>query len=489
MTLRTPARLSLALTLLAGLAVLSLGAGLPAPRHQDTATPTVYQRPLLTLISYSTGSYGVTPGADFTLTFRVANPGGAKARNIVFSIVPGDFLPLGTGGVISGGVIAPGADTGYTQGLIADSALAAESVGTLQISAAYTDDYGGTYGETFNLTFPVVKKPASSGSARPTATTTPSPRPILLIHGYGVDVDPLKPGSLFTLSVQVSNAGGSEARGITFVLGGGTVTTGPSGTPGADGGSGISGSGSSLEHFQPLGQSNVAFLGNLGPGALVTSVHELIVNSTTQPGAYPLKLTLIYRDSAGQLYTDDHVITLLVYSPPMLEIGFYQPPEPLFVGQPGNLPLQVLNLDRKPVILTRMRVGSESAEISNGELPIGYLDTGISFTLDAQAVPFQPGPLAIEVTIDYIDDFNEPQTIQQMLEVEVIEFEPPPEFPDPGGGEPFPEAPAETFWDKVLRFLRGLLGLDSAPPEQPPLEGEFPEGPAPVIPGAPGTKG
>ncbi len=332
----------------------------------------------------------------------------------------------------------------------------------------------------------MVKKPASSGSSRPTPTTTPSPRPILLIHGYGVDVDPLKPGSLFSLAVQVSNAGGSEARGITFVLGGGSLSD-SNGTPGADGG--ISGGGGSLEHFAPLGQSNVAFLGTLGPGALVTSVHELIVNSTTAPGAYPLKLSLIYRDPSGQVFTDDHVITLLVYSPPLLEIGFYQPPEPLFAGQPGNLPLQVLNLDRKPVILTRMRVTSEGAEITNGELPIGYLDTGISFTLDAQALPFQPGPLEIVVVVDYIDDFNQPQTIQQSLPMEVVEFEVPPEFPGPGGGEVPPEVPAETFWDKVLRFLRGLFGLDSAPPQPVGPQGEFPEGPIQVIPGAPGTKG
>ncbi len=126
MTRRNPARFAAALLLIVGLSALTVGAASPAPVSQDTATPTVYQRPLLTLISYATGSYGVTPGADFTLTFRVANQGGAKARNIVFSVVPGDFLPLGTGGVIAGGVIAPGADTAYTQGLIADSALADE---------------------------------------------------------------------------------------------------------------------------------------------------------------------------------------------------------------------------------------------------------------------------------------------------------------------------------------------------------------------------
>ena len=486
---RLPYRFALALVLLAGLSLMALGSSAALPSLQ-TPAPTVYQRPLLTLTSYSTDSFGVTPGDDFILTFRISNQGGAKARNIVYTIVPGDFLPSGSGGVIAGGVITPGADTGYSQNLIAGGELLPNSFGALQIQASYTDDFGASFAETFNLTFPVVRKSPSSGSQRPTSTTTPSPRPILLIGGYAVDLDPLKPGSMFNLTIQVTNAGGSEARGVTLVLGGGSVSTGANGTPGTEGGSGVSGSGTSLENFAPLGESNVAYLGTLEPAALLASVHALIVNSTTLPGAYPLKISLIYSDSAGHLYTDDHVITLLVYSPPLLEINFYQTPELFFVGQPGNLPVQVLNLDRKAVVLSRVRVGSPGAEMSNSELPIGYLDTGLSFTIDAQAVPLQPGPLEVVVSVDYVDDFNKPQVIQQTLRVEVLEAEPLPEFPEEGGLTPdFVPAPSETFWDKVLRFLRGLLGLDSAAPESAPLEEGPGEGPIQIVPGAPGTKG
>ncbi len=485
---RLPYQLLLGLLLVSALSLPALGSSATGPVLQTPeSSPTVFSRPLLTLTAYSTDSDGVTPGKEFELAFRIANEGGSKARNIAFSFSPGDFLPSGSGGVVAGGVIAPGANTRYTQDLIASGELLLKAFGSLQISASYTDDFGTSYSETFNLTLPV--KRSSSGTSRPTSTPTPAPRPILIIGAYSVDLDLLKPGSVFNLTIQVTNVGGSEARDVTLVLGGGTVSTGASGTPGADGGSGVSGS-ASLENFAPLGESNVAYLGNLDPAALLASVHALIVNSTTQPGAYPLKLSLIYSDTGGRLFTDDHSITLLVYSPPLLEIGFYQTPDPFFAGQPGNLPVQVLNLDRKPVVLSRVRVEAAGAEMSNNELPIGYLDTGLTFTIDAQAVPLQSGPLEVVVSVDYVDDFNKPQVIEQALQVEVLESEPIPVFPDGGGLTPdFAPVPPETFWDKVLRLLRGLVGLDSSAPESAPVEGLPTQGPIQIVPGAPGTKG
>jgi hypothetical protein len=277
---------------------------------------------------------------------------------------------------------------------------------------------------------------------------------------------------------------------VTLVIGGGTVSNSASGTPGAETG-GVSATGG-LENFAPLGQSNFAYLGELPPGGQLTSIHALIVNSTTQPGAYPLKLSLIYADTGGKTYTDDQTITLLVYAPPMVEIGFYQPPDTLFAGQPGSLPIQVLNLDRKATVLSRVRVSSDGAEILNGEMPIGYLDTGLSFTIDSQAIPFAAGPLEILVAVDYVDDFNQPQVIEQVLTLDVLESEPLPEFGGGGGGEIVVEpetSQPETFWAMVLRLLRGLVGLDSAPPETAPGEAVPSEGPIQVVPGAPGTKG
>jgi hypothetical protein len=75
--------------------------------------------------------------------------------------------------------------------------------------------------------------------------------------------------------------------------------------------------------------------------------------------------------------------------------------------------------------------------------------------------------------------------------VEVIDAAPiPDDFGGGGGGVVEPEVTQpESFWDKVLRFLRGLLGLDSAPVQSAPEEGLPSEGPIQIVPGAPGTKG
>ncbi len=125
---RLPYRLGLALLLVALFSAAALGASQAPPVLQTPEpSPTLLPAPGADADRLF-GRAAVTPGKEFTLDFRVANQGGAKARNIVFTVVPGDFLPSGSGGVISGGVIAPDADTGYSQGLIASGELALKIV-------------------------------------------------------------------------------------------------------------------------------------------------------------------------------------------------------------------------------------------------------------------------------------------------------------------------------------------------------------------------
>jgi hypothetical protein len=128
-----------------------------------------------------------------------------------------------------------------------------------------------------------------------------------------------------------------------------------------------------------------------------------------------------------------------------------------------------------------MKVTSPVAAITNNALWWGRLDPGGYYTLDAEVIPSQEGPLTVDVTINYTDDFNQPREITQTLTLEVM---PEPVFtPDPmmEGGMGLEPAP-ETFWSKVGRFLKGLLGLDSSPPkpevapgfEEMPFEEEMP---------------
>ena len=251
-----------------------------------------------------------------------------------------------------------------------------------------------------------------------------------------------------------------------MVLGGGASTVNDQGTPQPS----TSGSGADLTNFAPLGSSNIIVVGDIATGSSTTIKQKLVVNVSTVPGAYTLKTSFVYTDVNGVKYVDDQVITLLVYSLPQVEINFYRDPGVLMAGTTNILPLQVTNLGKKTCVLGNMKVTSPEAEITNNVSLVGALDPGGYYTLDAEVIPSQEGMINIEVTINYTDDFNQPREIKQSIPVGVM-----PEIvitPDPmlESGMP-PESAPETFWSKVGRFFKGLLGLDSAVPQPAVMPG------------------
>jgi hypothetical protein len=472
----------------------------PLPALQEPSEPTAteevsnptYPRPLVVLESYSLGSYAVRPGQDFNLQFRLRNDGQDKAKNVKVTVTPGDFIPRGNGGVLYAGTIAPGASTGYTQPLATSPGLQEETLATLTLQVTYTDELGTSYSDTFTLGIRIGSKPKNTPApvyyATPTPTPTTAPRPQLIIRDYSADVPELRPGARFTLSMELGNAGGSEAKRITMIMGGGTRNGGSDTgkNPSEDEGGGLSGAGGDFSSFAPIGSSNVKFIGDLTEGKSLIAIQELIVNGGTKPGAYPIKFSFVYNDDKGASFADDQVVTLLVVLPPMLDISFYRIPEPLFAGQPASLPIQIVNLDRNSIILSRMEVTSDSAHLENASALIGYLDSGGYFTLDPMIFPEGPGLLTVTVKIDYLDDFSQMQSVLKQFELEVGDAPVIEPLPDnvPGTDVPPPASGEETFWQKALRFARGLIGLDSGwsgsggeitpPMEFPPSEGEPP---------------
>ena len=155
-----------------------------------------------------------------------------------------------------------------------------------------------------------------------------------------------------------------------------------------------------------------------------------------------------------------------MYSLPSVDISFYRPPDPFFVGQPGMLPIQVVNLGKRTAVLGTMKIEAASGTIENGTSLVGSLDAGGYFTLDSMVIPEQSGPMTLNIVIDYTDDFNQARTITHQLEIEVMEGmeEPIIEPGMEGGGEVMPTPSEESTLQKVWRFVLGLFGLDSAPP-------------------------
>lgn len=441
-------------------------------------TPGLLARPQMSIKTYSTSaSYGIIYGQDFKVTVRLQNSGGSRAYGVQVTFSASELLMLGNGGVVSKDKINAGDAIDIAQTMTAATYFYGQTSTPVEMTVSYSDDKGTQYSDKFTLNLAVYN--TYSGGTSATATPTGVHLSQLIISSYKTDVELLQPGLQFKLDLTINNMGDLPAKSVTMIVGGGSSSSG-GGTPGPGG---VSGSSGDFSNFAPVGTSNVQSLGDIQPGTSLTASQQLIVNVNTSPGAYPMKITLSYTDSHGAQINDEQVVTLLVFSLPSVEIGFYQPVTELFTYQPNLLPLQVVNMGRKTAILGNMTVSSTAGFMENGQAFVGTLEPGGYFTLDSMLTPEMAGEVEVVVTIDYTDDFNTPRTITKTLIVNVVEMPVDPSI-DPNnpdfnsGGIPI-EQP-ETVWQKIVRFILGLFGLDSSAPSG----GQ----PYPVEPTSPGLK-
>lgn len=469
----------------AGSSTAVLTTTVSTPPQPNPTTPPGANRPLVVLSTYYYDKDTLRVGDSFGLFLKLKNSGSMTANNMVLNFQSEGLLAQENGGVLAAGSLGSGQSKEIRQQFLVSTSLYGLSTTPLPVKLSYTDENGVAYTESFNLTVQLAVY-SGSAAATPTPTQAVIVRPQIVVKSYRADVDPLQPGSTFVLEMDVENLGNADARSVTMVLGGGATsdTLNPSGTP-QPGGTGGS---SDLTVFAPFGSSNLVYLGDLNASRQTKATSHLIVNVSANPGAYALKLSFVYSDPKGLRQVDDQVITLLVYQLPQVEVNFYRDPGLVYAGQPNVLPLQVVNLGRKTAVLGNMTVTANGAEVQNNTSLVGPLDAGGFYTLDTTLIPPQPGPLDLVVTIRYTDDFNQPREVTQTVKLTVQEggggIDPSGgEGMDPGGKPVVEPAAPETFWQKTLRFVKGLLGLGSGT-DQPTLT---PENNLPVTP-EPGGK-
>jgi hypothetical protein len=463
-----------------GLVTLTVLAPTPVPSPTTTTAPLPFVRPQF-VVKNSRVSGDVSTNSEFKLNLIIDNAGTAAAYSVQAVFTSPDLAPLKNGGVVVVGTIAAGAQENIPQQFEVTGQVWGKSLITIDVSLTYYDAQGTSYADKFTLSIPTTGG-GGSGIVYPTATPTSVKTSQLVITSYAASVDPLEPGVQFELTMTVQNVGNVRAQRVTMIVGGGSSgTSGGTPQPG-----GVSGGSGEFTNFAPVGASNVQSLGDLAAGDMVQARQNLIVNVSTNPGAYPMKVTFSYLDEKNEVINDEQVITLLVYSLPKVDVSFYRPPDPFFVGQPGALPIQVVNTGKRSSVLGNLKLETDEGTIENGTGLIGSIDAGGYFTIDSMLIPDQPGPLTLEVTIDYTDDFNQPRTVIKTLNVEVMEgmIEEPiidPSMEGPGGeGVPMPTPGEETTLQKIWRFVRGIFGLDSAPPSggeeiMPPVEEPVPQ--------------
>ncbi|MBI5952770.1 MAG: IPT/TIG domain-containing protein [Chloroflexi bacterium] len=458
----------------------------PTPTPTFTPTPTntpVFGRPQVVISSYSSNAIAQT-GKKFTVSIRFGNSGTLTAINTQAVFTSSDVVPTGTGGVLALGTVPMGGSVDATQTFLTAYSTSGKRVVVIDVALTYYDDDGTSYSDKFTLSITAKNESSSGGSSGGgggggggyVAPTPSGNTAQLVITGYSSDVEPLQPGQKFKLGITVQNMGRTSAKRVTMIMGGGSSDSG-SGTPQAGG---VSGGSGEFTNFAPLGTSNVQALGEISAGANLQVWQNLVVNVSTTPGAYPVKITFSYINSKGEMVNDEQVITLLVYSLPYLDVSFYSPPQPFFAGQPGPLPIQVVNLGKRSTILGNMKIETANGTVEPATTLVGAIDAGGYFTFDSMLTPDEAGTLTLNVTIEYTDDFNQPRTVTKALEVTVEEGGIDPAMEGMEGVETFVPS-EETFLQKVWRFALGMLGLDSAPPANDvPVEPSFDEMPLPV---------
>lgn len=426
-----------------------------------TATLPFVRPQFVVRASKPSGNFKIGGSVKLNIVLENAGTAAAYSAQAVFSSA--NLVPTKNGGVAVLGTVEADNEVSVSQGFLVSGDLSA-GVLVVDLTVTYYDDAGATYSDKFTLSIKVDGTSSGSGVSGPTATPTGVKTSQLVITDYSASIDPLQPGMQFELKMTVKNVGNANAQRVTMIVGGGSSGGSDNGTPQAGG---VSGGSGEFTNFAPVGASNVQSLGDLAAGNTTQATQNLIVNVSTNPGAYPMKVTFSYLNDRNEVINDEQVITLLVYSLPSVDVSFYRPPDAFFVGQPGPLPIQVVNLGKRLSVLGNIRITSEGGTIENGTSLVGSLDAGGYFTLDALLIPEQSGTVTLDITIDYVDDFNQPRTIEKTLEVEVMEgfVEEPVDPSLNGGGEEFPIPTEETLWQKIWRFILGLLGLDSSAPD------------------------
>ena len=379
-------------------------------------------RPQLVIEAAETEPAVLGPGDAFSLTLHLANRGSRTATQVAVGTASADLaVPASGSNVIVVEQIGIDQVTTVTLPLVLGEVTQAGRL-SMEIALDCSDYSGGSYTTRQSVGLEV--------------NTALADRPQLIIAGYHTAPDPLAPGDPFTLTLEVNNVGGGEAQRLTLTLGG-------------EGGSG-------LAPFAPLQSSNVKFVPSLAAGATLELSQRLVVDGGAESKAYSLPVALAFDDAHGTRRTDSQLISLLVSRRPHFQIGFYQPVVTVTVGIPFMLPVEVTNIGRTLVNVSTLEVTSAQLDIQDGSLYLGPLDGGTSGSLEAMATARQGGTAEVVVSVHYLDDFEQPQVVTKTLTIPVEE-----PATAPAGAAENAQEQGGGFWDKVLRALRGLLGLGS----------------------------
>ena len=367
------------------------------------------------------------PGQPFSLNVQVENVGDAVAQDLVV-VVKDDTLivPGQEGNRYPIGELKAGASVTATLSLVLQENVSS-GPHSLDVVLAYRDKEGNPLTVTEQVGITVQR-----GDMAP---------PRILIEAAHFQPEIPAPGDVVTFTLDMMNVGGQDARRVLVALGGS--------------------SGKALDAVALLDTGNVRYVADIPAGASTQVVQRLFISGSAQPGVYNLPIDLSYEDEQGNTLQDTQLVSLRVRRRPLLQVRFYEEVPPPRVGQPFRLPIELTNLAPTGLNVTTLEARSETLDIRDGSVFVGYLDGSSTTSLDATAVARTPGTHVVQVLVHYVDDFGRLSVWQSELTVQVQAVRPTP-TPLPGqAAGPAAAQKEEGILQKIWRAIRGLLGLGS----------------------------
>ena len=365
-----------------------------APKTTATSQPSgpsVYAQPQLMIRSASSDPVLLQRGEPFLLTLEIENRGSYSTSRGQLTLNSSDLALPQTGSNVF--ILEP-----MTSGQVIEVPLtlttdeqAPGGMNNMEILLEYADYYGRSYLSTQTIALQVDASSSSSG--------------LVLLEGYHTIPEQLSPGDLFDLQLTLRNAGQGNVEQLVITLGD------PAGT--------------GIKPFALLGTGNVLFVETLKAGESIDLERKVIIEGTADTGAYSLPIHIQYDGGNETTSSQVQVLTLLVMNIPQIQVSYYRPIEVVQVEQPIELPIEIMNIGRTSINISQVEVFADQIEIENGSAFIGSLDGGTSAFIDALGIPQTSGDLELQLTVNYLDDFNQPQVITETLSLNV---ENPPEL-------------------------------------------------------------
>lgn len=406
-----------------------------------TIAPSINQSQIV-IDAYAIEPQNPEPGDYVTVHMTLSNHGNTTASQVAVRFTGADelLLPSSTGDTFVVGDLQAGSKAPLQVLLILSTK--AEAGAQLQaITIGYIQN-----GE--------VKEVQDSITVNVAKVDKPQAR--LLLANYDTGVDILQPGMRFTLNIALQNVGLANATATTVTFG--TVqSNGGTGDPNnPDDGSQTNNTPSST--FAPLGTAGLSYIGDILPDITQELSQGFIVAGDVASGIYSLPITLQYSLPDGSNKQESLNLSLVVIAPPRLRFNPQNPlPEIVNASEPVSLNLEILNLDDKDVDLTEARVTASNSEILDGAIiQLESLAADDNTSLMATIMPVEEGMLEVTISLHYINDLGQNETIELVSAAEVMPApEPVDEVfePEPVIEEPAPEV---NLFGRVIMALMGL---------------------------------